>query len=159
MASSPNPLRPFRWLALFPILSVLALALGLTYYGVGQLVFLLQKVLVLSKDKEEVIAQAIQALDMFLLSIVFYMIALSLYELLINPDLALPEWIQIKSIDDLKEKLVNITIVVLGVTFLGRVLTWKEAPGELWSYGLGLALVIVALTYFLQYKADKKKGD
>jgi uncharacterized membrane protein YqhA len=76
------------------------------------------------------------------------MIALGLYELFINTDLKLPEWLQIRTFDDLKLKLVGVVIVVLAVLFLGQVVAWN-GERDLLRFGAGIAVVIAALTYFL----------
>jgi hypothetical protein len=47
-------------------------------------------------------------------------------------------------------------IVVLGVLFLGQVISW-DGTRDLLGFGAAVALVIAALTYFLSQKARKDK--
>lgn len=76
------------------------------------------------------------------------MIALGLYELFIDNTLKLPEWLQIRTFDDLKNKLVGVVLVVLAVLFLGHVVAW-DGSRDLLGFGLAIAAVIAALTFFL----------
>ena len=49
-------------------------------------------------------------------------------------------------------------IVVLGVLFLGQVISW-DGTRDLLGFGAAVALVIAALTYFLSQKARKDKYE
>ena len=86
--------------------------------------------------------------DVFLLGTIFYIIALGLYELFIDDQVKVPSWLEIHSLDDLKEKLIGVVIIVLGVFFLEKVVTWKDEL-DLLPLGASIALVIAALSYFL----------
>jgi len=68
----------------------------------------------------------------------------------------LPDWLTIKTLDDLKDKLVAVVIVVLGVLFLGQVVSW-DGERDLLGFGASIALVVAALTYFLTAKSYDKK--
>lgn len=84
----------------------------------------------------------IQVIDVFLLATVFYIIALGLYELFIDDGLELPVWLQISTLDDLKARLLGVVVVILPVTFLGKLVDWKAGIDILW---LGLAVAVVTL--------------
>lgn len=99
-------------------------------------------------DGGEVVIHFIEYADVFLLAVVLYIIALGLYELFVDDTLPLPAWLAIHSLEDLKEKLVGVVVVVLGVLFLGRV-TEGHSARETLEIGLAIAAVIVALSYFL----------
>jgi len=99
----------------------------------------------------------IELVDLFLLSTVFLIVALGLYELFIDDTLKLPGWLQIHTLDDLKGKLVGVVIVVLAVLFLGQVVSW-DGQRDLMQLGVGIAVVIVALTYFLSAKLKGKSS-
>jgi uncharacterized membrane protein YqhA len=97
----------------------------------------------------------IEAVDLFLLGTVFYIIALGLYELFIDDELPLPHWLVIHDLDDLKNKLTGVVVVVMGVLYLGQVVSW-DGQRDLLRFGAGTALVIAALTYFLSQKSRKE---
>ena len=96
----------------------------------------------------------IEIIDLFLLGTVFYIIAFGLYELFIEPDIGLPDWLEIRTLDDLKNKLVNVVLVVLGVLFLGHVVAWDGSTDVVYLGG-GIALVVADLTRFLKATASK----
>lgn len=96
----------------------------------------------------------IEAIDVYLLATVFYIIALGLFELFVDNRLDLPDWLEINHLDDLKKKLIGVLVLVLGVLFLGQVAQW-DGERNLMGLGIGIAGVIVALTYFLQYSKSK----
>jgi uncharacterized membrane protein YqhA len=99
----------------------------------------------------------IEVVDIFLLGTIFYIVALGLYELFIDDTVKLPDWLQIHDLDDLKSKLIGVVIVVLGVLFLGQVVTW-DGERDLLNFGIAVAVVIATLTYFLGLNAKKDKG-
>ena len=102
-----------------------------------------------------VLLASIELIDLFLLATVFYVIALGLYELFVEPGLPLPGWLVIEHLDDLKNKLIAVVIVVLGVLFLGQAVAW-DGERDLLRYGAAVALVIAALTYFLSQKSGAR---
>jgi len=154
-----------RYLVLAAVLGSLAAALALYAYGVAETVVVIVETIakadVSSKGGKALALAFIEIVDLFLLGTVLLMIALGFYELFIDSDLKLPEWLQIRTFDDLKNKLVGVVIVVLGVMFLGFVVGW-DGTRDLLGIGVAIALVIAALTYFLSIvkggkpeKADK----
>ncbi|MET3897227.1 putative membrane protein YqhA [Devosia sp. UYZn731] len=98
--------------------------------------------------RDEIMLVAIELVDLFLLATVVQVVALGLYQLYFRQDLQLPKWLKVETLDDLKSKLVGVTVTVLAVYFLGRALTW-ETGADIAYLGIGVALVIVALTWFL----------
>ena len=88
--------------------------------------------------------ELIALIDIFLLGTVLYIVALGLYELFIDSNLPLPPWLLIEDLDDLKEKLGGVVIVLIGVTFLGDFVESDGGIGILWL-GLGGAAIIVAI--------------
>ncbi len=152
-----------RYLVLAAVLGSLVAALALFVYGVAETIAVvvdtIAKAEVSSKGAKALALAFIEIVDLFLLGTVFLMIALGLYELFIEENLALPMWLSINSFDDLKNKLVGVVIVVLAVLFLGAVVSW-DGSRDLLGFGAGVALVIAALTYFLSTaKGDKGKAD
>ncbi len=97
----------------------------------------------------------IELVDLMLLGTVFIIIALGLYELFIDDRIPLPDWLQIHDLDDLKHKLAGVVVVVMGVLFLGQVVTW-DGERDLLGFGVAVAAVIAALTWFLAGTGGKK---
>ncbi len=146
-----------RFLVIIAVIGSFLGATTLLIYGGLRSVQLIIKAIegdVSSKGAKILALGFIEVVDLFLLGTVFYIIALGLYELFIDDQIPVPAWIQIKSLDALKSKLTAVTIVVMGVLFLGQVVTW-DGKLDLLPLGAAIALVIASLTYFLSQKSDK----
>ena len=119
-----------RYLVLAAVVGSLAASLALFVYGLAEtavvIVQAIAKAEVSSKGAKALALEFIEIVDLFLLGTVLLMIALGLYELFINSDLELPEWLQIRTFDDLKLKLVGVVIVVLAVLFLGWIYALRK---------------------------------
>jgi uncharacterized membrane protein YqhA len=89
-----------------------------------------------------------EMIDLYLLGLVLLLIALGLYQLFIDPDIELPEWLDTPSFEALKARLLVVVVVVLAVMFLGYA---AEATDAAFIAGVGIAtsLVIIACGYIL----------
>jgi uncharacterized membrane protein YqhA len=146
-----------RFLIIIPSLGSFIAATALLVYGAVEIVQLIGQTLeaeVSSKGAKTLALAFIEIVDLFLLGIVLYIIALGLYELFVDDQLPLPAWLSIHNLDDLKNKLTGVVILVMGVLFLGQVVTW-DGERDLLRYGGAIALVITALTYFLSQRSKK----
>ncbi|HZU70517.1 MAG TPA: YqhA family protein [Ktedonobacteraceae bacterium] len=90
----------------------------------------------------------IELIDLFLLGTVLYIIALGLYNLFIDDKLPMPRWLEIVNLDDLKETLLRVIIVLLAVTFLGYVVNW-DGNANILDLGIAVGLVLFALGLLL----------
>jgi uncharacterized membrane protein YqhA len=90
----------------------------------------------------------IELADLFLVGTILYITALGIYTLFIDNTLPLPAWLVIRTIGDLKNKLISVVIVVLGVNFLAQAITVSNER-DLLAYGAAIAVVIISLTGFL----------
>ena len=136
--------------------------LALLVYAAVYAVLMIQYVIVdpdmTAKELKTLALALIQSVDASLLSTVFYIVSLGLYSLFIDETLALPPWLSIHTLDDLKGKLAGVIIVVLGVLFLGYAIAW-DGQLSLLPLGGAIASVMAALTYFLNQKPEKEKLD
>ncbi|MBO9353577.1 YqhA family protein [Bordetella petrii] len=99
----------------------------------------------------------IDAVDVFLIAIAVYIISIGLYSLFIDDKLVLPKWLEIKNLEDLKANLISVVIAVLSVLFLQKAVSW-EGDHDILAFGVSIATVIVALTFFLfKNNANRKK--
>ena len=77
-----------------------------------------------------------------MLALVFQLIAIGTYKLFINPEVKTPEWLDISNLDDLKNKLVRVIVLVMAVSFLTEVI--EGEPGiELTQLGVGIAVLAI----------------
>jgi uncharacterized membrane protein YqhA len=83
-------------------------------------------------------------IDMFLLGTVLYIITAGLYQLFIDPSLPLPAWLKISTLDDLKERLLGVVVVLLAVSFLGDLVEW-DGSWNILAEGLAVGTVVGVL--------------
>jgi uncharacterized membrane protein YqhA len=143
--------RLFSGVILIPVISTMAASLALMVYGAVETWHFLDGLFFSVEHKlshDEALLHAIELVDLFLLATVVQVVSLGLYQLYFDQDLDLPNWLRIRTLDDLKSKLVGVAVTVLAVYFLGRAIT--SAGGiDILYLGGAAALVIAALTYFL----------
>lgn len=97
----------------------------------------------------------VEAVDVFLIAIAVYIISIGLYSLFIDDKLPLPKWLEVHNLEDLKGNLVSVVIAVLAVLFLREVVAW-EGTSEIAAFGVGMASVIAALTFFLMKNNSRR---
>jgi len=102
--------------------------------------------------------ELIEIIDVILLGTVLYIVALGLYQLFIDHNLALPRWLKVNDLTDLKRDLIAVVVVLLGVSFLGEVVNW-EGDNDILPLGAGIALVIAALGFILWLTPNKHHAD
>ena len=90
----------------------------------------------------------IEAIDVFLIAIVAYIISLGLYALFVDDTLPLPRWLKIHDLDDLKNHLVSVVVAVLAVLFLREAVA-RAGDVDLLTLSAALALMIAVLTFYL----------
>ena len=149
-----------RYIILIPVIcvfigsAVLTIYAGIETFSAISTAFSLG---VSGKAAKQLIIDFIEIVDLFLLGTVLYVIAVGLYELFIDDSIPMPEWLVIHTLDDLKEKLIGVVIVVLGVLFLGQVISW-DGQRDLLSFGIAISAIIASLSLFLGTKSKKEKA-
>jgi len=96
---------------------------------------------------EAVTVAAVRNADMVLIAAALLIIGIGLYALFFGEPANLPEWLDIRTLDDLKNKLVSVIVAVLAVNFFTRVIEWDGGPSILYMGG-AIALVIGALAAY-----------
>lgn len=90
--------------------------------------------------------ELIGLMDTFLIATALFIFAVGLYELFIE-DIAMPGWLIIHNLHDLKAKLGSVVVLVLAVTFLEHLVEWKDPQGMLF-FGIAISLVSASLIAF-----------
>lgn len=149
-----------RFLIIFAVLGTFLAATALLIYGAYDTYKVIAEVIgnIGAIKAKQILLDVIELIDVFLLSTVFYVIAVGLYELFIQDSLPLPAWLEFHTLDDLKSKLVGVIVVALAVLFLGQIVSW-DGKTDLLGYGVAIALVITALTYFLRQQPAKARSS
>ena len=99
-------------------------------------------------------------IDLFLVATVAFITAAGLYKLFIsNTRIELPTRLKINSLKDLEDKIIGVVVAALAVAFLGMA-AGADVPEKLLGYGGGIALVIAALAFFMNYGGkDDTSGE
>jgi uncharacterized membrane protein YqhA len=103
---------------------------------------------------KETIVSILTSVDAILLGTVLLVIGYGLYELFVDTNLEVPQWLEINTLDDLKAKLIGVIVAIIAVIFVGVLVDAKSANDVLY-YGAGAGAVIVALAGF-SYATKKK---
>jgi uncharacterized membrane protein YqhA len=141
-----------RFIVVIPIIGTFVASLGLLLYEtmviITTFIDLIGQRDFTPKAAKALAVDLIETVDIFLIAIVAYIMSLQLYSLFVDDSLPLPKWLQVDDLDDLKQQLVSVVIAVLGVLFLRQAVAW-DGSSDLLRYGAALALMVVALTYYL----------
>ncbi len=139
-----------RFLAIIPSFGLFVAAIALTIATLVAAVNVTIEAIGGHLSMQDMLVDYIEYADFFLLSIVLYIMSIGLYSLFIDDEVELPSWLEIHDLDDLKEKLIGVIVVVMGVFFLGRLIHGAE-PLDLLCMGIGVGAVIMALAYFVRH--------
>ncbi len=109
---------------------------------------------------EDIVAGIIGAVDLYLIAVVMFIFAFGIYELFIS-DIDEAEGdnkiLAIHSLDQLKDKIAKVIVMVLVVNFFQRVLhTEFKTPLEMLYFALAIASLAIGL-YFLGMVGKKKE--
>lgn len=96
---------------------------------------------------KETVVSILTSVDAILLGTVLLVIGYGPYELFIDTNLEVPDWLEINTLDDLKAKLIGVVVAIIAVIFVG-VLVDAKSPNEVMYYGVGSGAVVLALAAF-----------
>ena len=96
---------------------------------------------------KETLVSILTSVDAILLGTVLLVIGYGLYELFVDTNLEVPDWLEITTLDDLKAKLIGVVVAIIAVIFVG-VLVDAKSPNEVLYYGVGAGAVVLALAAF-----------
>jgi uncharacterized membrane protein YqhA len=147
-----------RFIAIFAILGTAISAIAVYIYGAAFVVITVWDTITSGRPNEEglkhLTIQLVESTDAFLLGTVLYIVAIGFFQLFIDSDLNIPGWMRITDLDQLKSKLIGVIVVLLGVTFLGKVSNWT-AGTDIIYLGVAIGVVIASLAYF-GFRAHEK---
>lgn len=111
-----------------------------------------------TEEVKIVAVSSVELIDLFLLSTILYIVSLGLYKLFIDPNFPLPEWLIIGDLNDLKERILGVIIVLLAISFLGYVVEWSFGDYSIVALGLAVGLVLFAIGYSITAGALSSKS-
>src|SRR5262245_5958013 len=145
-------LRGSRHVLVVAVLGCIVMFAAVTVYGavaVASAVLHIARGGAALSEVATVTVYAFKVLDLFLLGAILYIAALGLGALFLGTEAALPAWLQVREVQDLKIVLSQSVIVVLLVAFLGDVLEWEKGS-DIAFVGGGIAMVIAAVALLLR---------
>ena len=145
-----------RFAVAVPAVTSIIASFVLMAIGVWEVVMTIVHLLDSSVSVKLTVVAILTAVDTFLLATVLLVIGYGLYELFVDSEVTLPQWLQIRSLDDLKTKLIGVTVAILGVVFLGALVDRRDANSVMFI-GVGVGAVIIGLAAFT-FAAKRKEG-
>ena len=136
-----------RYAVVVPAIASMIGALLLMAQGSIAMVFVVVDAIGQMTPLKESIVEVLTAIDAILLGTVLLVIGYGLYELFIDTEIQVPQWLQVNDLDDLKSKLIGVVVAIIAVVFVGVFVDSNRAD-EVISYGLGAGALVLALAVF-----------
>jgi uncharacterized membrane protein YqhA len=137
------------------IASIIGALLLMTQGSISMLTIVAQAITDGSSLKESIV-DVLTAIDAILLGTVLLVIGYGLYELFIDADIAVPHWLRVNNLDDLKSKLIGVVVAIIAVVFVG-VFVDSNRSSDVISYGVGAGALVAGLAIFAF--ATRKNGS
>lgn len=136
-----------RFAVIIPSAASIIGAIVLMILGSIEIVRSAIHVVVKQEPLKDTVVAILTSVDAILLGTVLLVIGYGLYELFIDTNLEVPDWLEINTLDDLKAKLIGVVVAIIAVIFVG-VLVDAKSPNEVMYYGAGAGAVVLALAAF-----------
>lgn len=136
-----------RYAVIIPSAASIIGAIVLMILGSIEIVRSAIHVVVKQEPLKDTVVAILTSVDAILLGTVLLVIGYGLYELFIDTNLEVPDWLEINTLDDLKAKLIGVVVAIIAVIFVG-VLVDAKSPVEVMYYGAGAGAVVLALAVF-----------
>lgn len=145
-----------RYAVVVPAIASIIGALLLMAQGSIEMVIVVYQSVTTDTYLKDTIVDVLTAVDAILLGTVLLVIGYGLYELFIDTEIKVPEWLQVRDLDDLKSKLIGVVVAIIAVVFVGVFVDSNRAD-EVLSYGLGAGALVAGLAVFAlaTHKTDK----
>jgi uncharacterized membrane protein YqhA len=141
-------------LVYIPVVILLLAGLGAFVYGAYVFVDATRRIVEHPIPVGHHIGSFLLDVDLFLIGATLLISALGLYELFIGeihlgPSTRLPGWLEMHDLNDLKGRVIAMIVLVVSVSFV-EVVVDEPSGRHVLDLGVGIAVVIVALTLFLR---------
>jgi len=145
-----------RYAVVVPAVASIIGAIFLMAQGSIEVAMVVIDAIISNASLKDSIVGVLTAVDAILLGTVLLVIGYGLYELFIDTEIAVPEWLQVRDLDDLKSKLIGVVVAIIAVVFVGVFVDSNRAQ-DVVSYGLGAGALVAGLAVFAL--ATRKPGD
>jgi len=145
-----------RYAVVIPALASILGALLLMAQGSISMVMVLIEAVSNDSTLKQSIVDVLTAVDAILLGTVLLVIGYGIYELFIDADLNVPNWLRVDDLDDLKSKLIGVVVAIIAVVFVG-VFVDTDRADRVVSYGLAAGSIVAGLALFT-FATKKERG-
>ena len=145
-----------RVVVVVPVIVLLLSAMASFAYGTDVFVRSVTNVVEAPKLTSHNLGFLLLLTDLFLIGATLMIAAFGFYELFIGrigasgPGVRLPGWLRMRDLNDLKARVISMIVLVAAVSFVDVVVESKGGLDTLYL-GVGVAVVIAALTAFLHF--------
>ena len=147
-----------RYVVAVPAIGSILGAITLMVIGTWDIIRSIIKLFDTSIPLKESVVTILTAVDTLLLATVLLVIGYGLYELFVDAGVQLPPWLEIRSLDDLKAKLIGVVVAIIAVVFLG-VLVDNTDPNDVMLVGIGAGAVVIGLAAFTYATKKESKNS
>jgi uncharacterized membrane protein YqhA len=136
-----------RFVVILPVLGSLLGALTLMLIGTWEVFRSIIGIFNSSSPLKDTVVGILTAVDTLLLATVLLVIGYGLYELFVDTEVKLPAWLEIKDLDDLKNKLIGVVVAIIAVVFLGQLVD-NNSSNDVFLAGAGSGALVIGLAAF-----------
>jgi uncharacterized membrane protein YqhA len=144
-----------RFVVILPVIGSLLGAFVLMLIGTWEVVNSIWGIFNSSSPLKDTVIGILTAVDTLLLATVLLVIGYGLYELFVDSEVQLPPWLEIRDLDDLKNKLIGVVVAIISVVFLGQLVD-NNSSNEVFLAGAGSGALVLGLAAFT-YATKKTK--
>jgi len=151
-----------RGLVVVPVVVLVLAAFGAFVYGAAVFVDSVGRIVAHPLPVGSKIGLFLVVIDLFLVGATLLIAAIGFYELFLGRSdvgrrLPMPEWLEMRDLNELKARVIAMVVLVAAVSFVEVVVDLDNARRIL-DTGAGVALVVAALTAFLRL-SDSNSHD
>lgn len=136
-----------RFVVILPAFGSLLGAFVLMLIGVWEVFNSIWGIFNSSSPLKDTVVGILTAVDTLLLATVLLVIGYGLYELFVDAEVQLPPWLEIRDLDDLKNKLIGVVVAIIAVVFLGQLVD-NNSSNEVFLAGAGSGALVLGLAAF-----------
>jgi uncharacterized membrane protein YqhA len=147
-----------KYLSVFAVIALLVTFALSLFWGIVQTVKVCEKIIVSLGQSSDIILLILKLIDSFLVAIVLYILATSIYELFISK-VEISSRLVAKNLSELKIKLSNMIVMVLAVHFVEVIFDDGIAGLEKVWQAIAITLVAMVLIAFSYFGASHSQQD
>lgn len=136
-----------RFVVVLPAIAAILGAILLMLQGSVAVVSAIIDTIWFGAELKTTTVDVLTAVDGILLGTVLLVIGYGLYELFVDAEIAVPTWLRVTDLDDLKSKLIGVVVAIIAVIFVG-VLVDANRAADVLSYGVGAGALVAGLALF-----------